>query len=583
MDLGDVWAPDASSVTMVLGDRLVRMERCTDPGTSADGGDLDGVWIPHERPTVGDRYGFVLDDGPVLPDPRSRWQPDGVAALSAVPNLRSRQHTVPTTARPWRDAVIHELHVGTFSRSGTFRGVLDHIDHLVGLGVSHIELMPIAAAPGRFGWGYDGVALWSPHAAYGTPDDLAALIDGCHAAGLAVIVDVVINHLGPDGSTLGAFGPYFTDRYRTPWGDSFNVDGPESDHVRSYLLGSALHWLEEYGADGLRVDAAHAIIDTSATHLLEQLATSVDQLEASTGRPLVTIAEWDRSDPRVITARSSGGYGYTAQWADDLHHAVHATLTGELSGYYEDFDGGIDQIVDVLSHGYAHRGGWSAHRRHHHGRDPGDLPRSRFVVALQNHDQVGNRAAGERLHQLTGERAALAVATLFLLGPSVPMVFQGEDWAASAPFPYFADHAGELADAVRRGRIEEFVAFGWSPEDVLDPIDPATFERARLDWSELEDASHGPNRQAQEWYRTLLELRRSDPSLAAGRPMTCESTDGVVTMRRGPIRVEVNLSDGPRIVAGGAVVALGAGASLDGDAVELESMSVAVLRDPEVT
>ncbi len=528
MRAGQVWAPLVQHARVVVDGETLAMER-----------DGAGVWHPPRDLHPGEAYGYLLDDDErVLPDPRSRWQPDGVEGRSSVIDLGAHQwHDADWSPPPWGSAVVYELHVGTFSERGTFLGVIDHLDHLVSLGVTHVELMPIAAAPGRFGWGYDGVALWGPHPAYGSPDELRQLVDACHQAGLAVIVDVVMNHVGPAGEHLREFGPYFTDRHKTPWGDAFNVDGPECDQVREFLLGSAEQWLVDHHLDGLRVDAAHAIVDTSAVHLLEELPTRVDALSARLGRHIVTIAEWDRDDPRIVTDRDAGGYGFTAQWADDLHHALHGTLTGERLGYYVDFDGGAPQVADVLSHVYAFRDTWSKHHRRHLGRDPGDLPRDRFVVAVQNHDQVGNRARGDRLQHQIGTRRTKTAAALVLLSPQTPMLFQGEEWAASTPFPYFADHDGELADAIRRGRLEEFVNIAGDDQGVVDPISPDTVELARLRWVEADRAEHG---EMLAWYRRLLELRRAWPGGVAAPDVREER--GLVTMQRSVLHVVANLS-----------------------------------------
>lgn len=523
---GEVWAPHVERPAIVIDGTRRPLER------------LDGGWWGPPRPLrPGDRYLFDLGQGRRRPDPRSRWQPDGVAGPTEVVDATSFPWTdAAWTPPPWPEAVIYELHVGSFSDAGTFRGAIEHLDHLVELGVTHVELMPVAAAAGRFGWGYDGVLLWATHQPYGHPDDLRALVDACHQRGLAVLVDVVLNHLGPAENHLAEFGPYFTDRYRTPWGDALNVDGPDSDEVRAHLLGAALHWVTEAHVDGFRLDAAHAIIDTSAVHLVEELTARTDRLGASLGRELVVVAEWDRADPTVVTERDRGGLGCRAQWADDLHHALHATLTGERGGYYRDFDGGSGQVADVLRHVYAFRDTWSEHHRRHVGRDPGALPRDRFVVALQNHDQVGNRAGGERLHHLVPLPGVLAAAALVLLAPQVPLVFQGEEWAASTTFPYVADHGGELGDAIRAGRLAEFAAFGWAPDEVADPIDPRTAASARLRWDERHDPPHD---RVLAWYRRLIEIRRT--LVTPDAPVEVTHDDGLVTLVRPGLVVAVNL------------------------------------------
>lgn len=541
MIVGEVWAPAANELSLIVDGMEWPVEQ------------TDGRWRPTRELPTGARYGFRIDGADeLLADPRSRWQPDGVEALSSVPDHATYEWMHESFRPcPWPAAVIYELHVGSFSAPGTFSGARAHLDHLVNLGVTHVELMPITAFSGRFGWGYDVACLWAPHAPYGAPDELRGLIDDCHGHGLAVIVDVVLNHLGPVGNHLREFGPYFTDRYATPWGDAFNVDGADSDEVREHLVGSALAWLEDYGADGLRIDAADAIIDTSATHLLELLATSVDQLSDRLGRPLSLIAEWDRNDPRIVRPRTVGGYGFDAQWADDLHHCIHATLTGEHHGYYRDFDGGPAQIAEALNRHYVFRGQYSRYRRRRHGRDPGGLGGEHFVVCSQNHDQIGNRAAGRRLNELSGP-AASAAAALIACGPCVPLIFQGQEWQASTPFPYFADHGGELGEQIRSGRRREFEAFGWDPELVLDPIDPATFELARLRWEERSEEVH---RAELDWFRALLSLRRARPELQAGAPCEASAEDGVVVMDRGLIRICVNFASTSRLEASGRILA----------------------------
>lgn len=564
MIIGEVWAPHAESVELIVDGKSWPVRR-------------DGVWWrPEVELPAGARYGVRLDGrSELLADPRSRWQPDGVEALSRVPHREPYQwvhRDVQLT--PWRDAVIYELHVGSFSAAGTFQGARDHLGHLADLGVTHVELMPIAAFGGRFGWGYDGACLWATHEPYGSPGDLRDLIDDCHGHGLAVLVDVVLNHLGPVGNRLREFGPYFTDRYSTPWGEGFNVDGADSDEVREHLLGSALAWLEDYRADGLRVDAADAIIDTSAIHLLEELRTRVDELAERLGRPLTLVAEWDRNDPRIVTPTTLGGNGFDAQWADELHHCLHATLTGETQGYYCDFDGGPAQIADALTRHYVLRGQYSRHRRRRHGRDPGALGGEHFVVCSQNHDQIGNRAAGRRLHELAGPLGALVAATLVACGPSIPLIFQGQEWQASTPFPYFADHGGTLGEQVRAGRRREFEAFGWEPEDVLDPIDPGTFERARLRWDERSEAEH---REALEWFMMLLSLRRSRPELRAGAPCAARADDDLLIMDRGAIQICANFATTRRSTPSGRVLAATAGVAEHGDVVRLDPGHVVIL------
>ena len=496
-----VWAPNAGRIDLVLRDDRVRME----------GPDERGWWTIDAAASDGDRYGFSLDGGDVRPDPRSPHQPDGVHGSSAV---------VDHDAYEWgdakfhpgelRDAVIYELHVGTFTPGGTFSDVADRLDHLVSLGVTAVELMPVAEAPGARGWGYDGVDLYAPHHAYGNPGELKALVDACHAKGLAVILDVVYNHLGPDGNYLGEFGPYFTDRYNTPWGAAINFDDVHSDEVRRFFIDNALMWLRDYHFDGLRLDAVHAMFDRSAVHFLEQLETEVEELERETQRELWVIAESDLNDPRLVHRRERGGFNLDAQWSDDFHHALHAYLTGERSGYYADF-GWLRDIAHALRHGYVYDGRYSAFRGRTHGRSTEGLEPYRFLGYLQDHDQVGNRAKGERSSASMSADLLKVAAALVLTSPFVPMLFQGEEWGAGTPFLYFTDHEPALGRAVDAGRKREFAGFGWAPEDVPDPQAIETFEASKLDWSELDDPVHADHLQ---WHRDLIAFRRENPDLS---------------------------------------------------------------------
>jgi maltooligosyltrehalose trehalohydrolase len=505
-----VWAPAAKQVGLhALGGRLPMRQ------TGGSGG--DSGWWTAELPGAGPGtdYQFSIDGGPPRPDPRSPCQP-----LSVHGPSRTVDHgSFPWSDREFRppslaDGVIYELHVGSFSREGTFEGAIRHLRELVDLGVTHVEVMPVAAAPGSRGWGYDGVGLYAPHQSYGGPDGFKRFIDACHGHRLAVLLDVVYNHLGPSGNYLGSFGPYFTERYATPWGQAVNLDGPHADEVRRFFIDNALMWVRDYHLDGLRLDAVHALLDTSALHFLEQLAGAVHDLGAELGRPVVVIAESDLNDPRLVRSEDAGGYGLDAMWADGLHHALHATVTGEGSGYYEDFQG-IDRLAKALSRGMVYDGVYSAHRRRRHGRPLGEVSGRRLVSFLQNHDQVGNRARGERIGHLVGSDAIKVAATLLLTAPQIPLLFQGEEWGATAPFPYFTDHdEPALAEAVREGRRREFSAFGWKPEQIPDPQAEATFLSAKLDWSERQRAPHAD---VLAHYRALVRLRRERPELRDGR------------------------------------------------------------------
>ncbi|MEY2567987.1 MAG: maltooligosyltrehalose trehalohydrolase [Actinomycetota bacterium] len=534
-----VWAPRAERVELVVDeDRRVPMH------ATADG------WHEAETETETETYAFSLDGGPPRPDPRSPWQPDGVDGPSRVVD----HARFPWTDQAWRgvhlpSAVMYELHVGTFSPEGTFDGVIGRLDHLVALGVDVVELMPVAEFPGDRGWGYDGVDLYAPHHAYGGPDGLKRLVDACHARGVGVVLDVVYNHVGPSGNYLRDFGPYFTDRYATPWGEAVNLDGPDSDEVRRFFVDNALMWFRDYHLDGLRLDAVHAIVDTSAVHLLEQLAIEVADLAASVGRPLHLIAESDLNDPRLVWRREAGGYGLDAQWSDDLHHALHAVLTGEHSGYYADF-GQLDEVATALRRAFVYAGEHSHFRRRRHGRRPGAVPGWRFLGYIQNHDQVGNRATGERIGHVASLDRVRAGAALVMTSPFVPMVFQGEEWAASTPFQYFTDHHDpELAEAVREGRRREFSSFGWRPEDVPDPQAPETYERSKLDWAELAQPQHA---EMLEWYRSLIALRRGRAELRDGRMdlvrVDVDHERARLTLCRGATTVVVDLGTEPASV-----------------------------------
>lgn len=504
--MNGVWAPYAQSVELVCGGERAHL----------GGPDERGWWAaPAGFELAGRTYGFSVDGGPVRPDPRSPLQPEGVHGPSAPVDHSAFAWTdARWTAPPLAEAVIYELHVGTFSGPGTFTGVLDHLEHLCELGVTHVELMPVAQFPGRWGWGYDGVDLFAPHGGYGTPGELKALVDGCHARGLAVLADVVYNHLGPSGNYLGTFGPYFTDRYGTPWGQAVNLDGPDSDQVRAFFVDNARMWLDDYHFDGLRLDAVHAILDTSAVHLLEELAGSVPPHR-------VLIAESDLNDPRLVRPVEAGGYGLDAQWSDDLHHSLHALLTGERTGYYADF-GSLADLAKALRQAFVYDGRYSRSRRRRHGRPPLGVPPSRFLGYAQTHDQVGNRAQGERLVHLAGEGGARVAAALVLCSPFVPMLFQGEEWGASTPFQYFTDHEdADLGRAVSEGRRREFAAFGWAPEEVPDPQDEATFERSRLRWDEVGGEPHAG---LLDWHRRLVALRRDRGLHASGRAGPAEVT-----------------------------------------------------------
>jgi maltooligosyltrehalose trehalohydrolase len=532
-----VWAPTAGSVAVVV-------DGVTWPMTAEEGWWSAAV----EGAGPGSTYAYSLDGADPLPDPRSRRQPDGVHAASQVwapPGLPDDRWT----GRGLPGAVIYELHVGTFTPGGTFDSAVERLDHLVELGVTIVEVLPVNAFDGTRGWGYDGVLWFAVTENYGGPDGFRRFVDACHDRGLGVAVDVVYNHLGPSGAYLDRFGPYFAGS--NDWGSALNLDGPGSDTVRDYILENVSMWFVDFGVDALRLDAVHALRDTRATHLLEEMAVHVQGLEATLGRPLTLIAESDLNDPRLVTPREAGGYGLDAQWCDDIHHALHSTLTGETQGYYVDF-GDLETLGTVLRQAYVHAGTWSTFRGRTHGR-PVDLDRVpgwRFLAYLQDHDQVGNRAGGDRLSaSLSPGRLACGAALVFC-SPFTPMIWMGEEWGASTPWAFFVgfDDPG-LQDAVREGRRREFAEHGWGAEEVPDPTDPATFERSRLDWSEPEEGQHA-------WlldvYRSLAALRRTERELADPRldrvHVDVDPGARTLVVHRGALRLVVNLGAGEATV-----------------------------------
>jgi maltooligosyltrehalose trehalohydrolase len=526
-----VWAPKAQKVTLVIGNVEIAMQK-----------DKDGYWkVFVETGSKNRKYGYKIDGKGPFPDPRSNFQPDGIHGLSQDFHADFSWHDADFLPTPLKNALIYEIHVGTFSEAGTFAGAAEKIDHLKGLGVTHVELMPIASFPGHHGWGYDGVSLFSPHSAYGSPEDLKMLVDKCHENGLAVILDVVYNHLGPDGNYLGLYGHYFSHRYHTPWGAAVNFDDANSDEVRRFFIDNALYWLREYHFDGLRLDAVHAIFDFSATHILEELQLRVEELGRQTGRELFLIAESDLNDPRLLYSREQGGYGLAAQWLDDFHHAVHVLLTGEQQGYYCDFSGFAD-LQKCLEQKYVYAGNFSKHRKRRHGRMPIGLGYERFVVSLQNHDQIGNRALGERISHLTDFARCQAAAAMLLLSPFVPMLFQGEEWAASSPFLYFTDHVDKnLAEAVREGRRKEFPFIN---AEVPDPQTEETFLRSKLNWTEIRQTKH---KQMFEWYRALIKIRKKNhEQLRNARPVLSLISDqsNLVQYQAGNLCLIANMGEG---------------------------------------
>ncbi len=545
-----LWAPRARTVQLDLGDRHVTRRR-SPSGEHGEYGEYGGWWEPAERLSLsaGTDYAFLLDERePSLPDPRSAWQPHGVHGPSRlVDHSAFAWSDEAWQAPPFERAIVYELHVGTFTPAGTFDGAIERLDHLVDLGITHVELMPVAEFDGDRGWGYDGVDLFAPHHAYGGPDGLKRLVDACHTRGLAVLLDVVYNHLGPSGNYLSRFGPYFSDRYRVHWGEAINFDGPGADEVRRFIVENALMWLRDYHIDGLRLDAVHAIFDQSAIHVLEELSIAVDAFETESGRRLVLVAESDLNDPRLVRRREEGGYGLDAQWNDDFHHALHTMFTDERHGYYASF-AGLRDIAKTLERGFVLDGIYSPSRGRRHGRSPEGIPATRFVGYLQNHDQVGNRAVGDRISQLLSPDALMVAAALVLTAPFVPLLFEGEEWAASSPFLYFTDHEPELGKAIRKGRHHDFHTFGLPEEEFADPQSPETFERSKLRWDEL---SEDPHDRLLAWHRALIRLRRSLPELSDGlypRVQVDAEARSVVVERRGVV-VACNLGAAPARVS----------------------------------
>jgi len=532
-----VWAPHARKVAVKIGDATYPMHG---PGER-------GWWsvsVQDARP--GTDYGFLLDDDwKVYPDPRSQRQPYGVHGASQVYD----QAAFAWSDRGW-DApplalgVVYELHVGTFTQAGTFDSAIERLDYLVELGTTHVELMPVAAFPGGYGWGYDGASLFAVNELYGGPDGLKRLVDACHARGLAVLLDVVYNHFGPVGNYSGRFGPYLTDKHRTPWGGAVNFEDWGSDEVRRFFCDNALMWIRDYHIDGLRLDAVHEFVDRSAVHFMEQLADEVKDLSARLGRRLVLIAESDLNDPRVVTARKIGGYGMDAQWSDDFHHALFALLHsgGREKGYYVDF-GSVAKLAKALTKTFVQDGTYSRYRGRNHGRSVEDLSPHQFLGYIQTHDQVGNRAIGDRVEQIVGMDRAKVAAGIVLTAPFVPMIFQGEEFAASTPFQDFADHEDpEMARAVKEGRRGEFAAFGWKPEDIPDPERVETFQRSKLRWDEVHEGRH---EEMLEWYRRLIALRRGSPALNDGEPgqtkVSFDEERRWLVVERGAVTVMGNL------------------------------------------
>ncbi len=531
-----VWAPKAERVEVETGGAKHPMSR-----------DEGGWWFAEvEGAGPGSDYSFLMDgDELKLPDPRSAFQPEGVHGPSRVVDHNAFQWTDGDFhAKAYQSAIIYELHVGTFTPEGTCDAAIEKLDYLRELGVTHIELLPFAQFPGKHGWGYDGVDLFAPQNSYGGPDGLKRFVNAAHGQGLGVIMDVVYNHFGPAGAYVSKFGPYLTSEHKTPWGDAVNFETAGSYEVRRFFCDNALMWLRNYHMDGLRLDAVHAYIDRSAIHFMEQINTEVHALQAETGRPYVMIAESDLNDPRLVRSKEAYGYGFDTQWSDDFHHALVTVLTGDRSGYYADF-GELADLGKALTQAFVYDGEYAPSRDRVHGRPVANLPGWHFCGYSQNHDQIGNRAKGERLEHLTdGPRAKIAAA-LTLLGPFLPMLFQGEEWAASTPFQYFTDHEDkELGRLVSEGRKREFEGFGWDPSEIPDPQEAGTFEGSKLKWEELGEEPHA---EMLSWYKDLIALRKSRRELSDGVleqvDVDFDEEDRWFTMQRGGIVVVFTLDE----------------------------------------
>lgn len=560
----EVWAPAAERIEVEYGGSR-------HPMTRGEGGWWTAPGDEHDLD-----YAFHVDgDGP-FPDPRTRRQPDGVSGPSRVYHHdRFAWSDQGWHGRDLRGGVIYELHVGTFSPEGTFQGVADRLGHLVDLGVDFVEIMPVPPVPGRRNWGYDGVDLYAVFEEYGGPDGLKSLVDACHRAGIGVILDVVYNHLGPSGNYLAKFGPYFHDAKGSYWGDAVNLDGSGSDEVRRYFIENALQWLRDYHMDGLRLDAVHALHDKRAVHFLEELSAEVDALAAAVGRPLTLIAESDLNDPRMVTPRESGGLGMHASWNDDVHHAIHANVTGETNAYYGDF-AALSSLAKVLTRGYFHDGTFSSFRGRSHGRPATGVPGHRFVCCAQNHDQIGNRPEGDRMRP---DQLRLA-SGLLLTSPFTPMLFMGEEWGATTPFYFFTDHfEPHLAEGEGERRRKEFEGFGYDWK-APEPGDEDTFLRSKLDWEELAKDEHAA---LLGWYRDLIALRRSHPDLTDPRldrvRVDVDEDRRVLVVERGSLRVAANFSERPvpvRLAASRVLLASDASARLTDHVLELPGRSLAV-------
>ena len=531
-----VWAPKAKTMSLKWRGGALLM----------GGPNKRGWWtLDVEEAGGGDDYSFLMDDDPTAyPDPRGLRQPNGVHGASQIYCHDAFEwHDKLWRGAPRTGAVLYEVHIGTFSKAGTFDGAIEHLEYLVDLGVTHIEVMPVAEFAGDRGWGYDGVALFATHEPYGGPNGFKRLIDACHAKGLSVILDVVYNHFGPVGNYANKFGPYLTSKHKTPWGDAVNLDEGGSDEVRRFFCDNALMWLKDYHCDGLRFDAVHEFYDKSAVNFMEQLSVEVERLSATVGREYYLIAESDLNDPQVIRPQEAHGYGMDSQWSDDFHHALFSLLyTKEPGrGYYGDF-GKLSDLHKALKHAYVYDGQYSSYRKRKHGRLVEGLSAHHFVHFDQNHDQVGNRALGERLEHLCGMDVAKVSIGLVLMAPYVPMLFMGEEFAASTPFLYFADHdEDEMRRLVVEGRKRDFALFGFG-DDVPNPAEMETFEQSKLKWDEINEGKHA---EMLGWVKALIKLRRSTVALNDGSMqrlmVSSDERKRTLVLQRDEVRIVLNL------------------------------------------
>lgn len=537
------WAPRHRTVDLVI-----------DDGSNASMEPVGEGWFERFEPEAGPGtlYSFRLPDKLKVPDPASRYQPRDVHGPSEVIDPEAYRWASETWAgHDADDLIIYELHVGAFTAEGTFEGAIGKLDLLKSTGINAVQLMPIADFPGRYGWGYDGTLPYAPESTYGRPEDLKAFIDAAHSAGISVFLDVVYNHLGPDGNYLPSSTPFFSERHKTPWGDAINYDGEGSGPIRAFMIENALYWLTEFRFDGLRLDAVHAIIDDGPEHLLHELARRVR--ETVTGRPVHLVVENENNDSDLVRRGADGGPAlYTAQWNDDLHHVLHIAATGETFGYYGDYAEDPGNLGKALSQGFVFQGEHMPYRGEARGKRSRHLPPTAFISFIQNHDQIGNRATGDRMAASRSEKELKAIAAVYLLSPQIPMLFMGEEWGAHEPFPYFCDFNEELNRLVREGRKNELSRLpGFNEDEALDPTSEETFRSAKLDWSMRESDA---GRETLDLYRRLLLLRRERivpmiPGLTGERAMHCVEGRTVFVRWEGKngaaLNLRANLGDTP--------------------------------------